>query len=208
LPPSPRPASVSQATATTPGAGRAGLAAADAVAVARSFLAAEIGMTDLVAGPFQRTTRTTGEVAFRIRHGEGGSLAPPTVPRTVVQLEQAAAGWVVAAVHADAIEVTAPGRLAAISSPVTVTGMASAFEGTVQVAVKAAGPGTGRLLGRGFVTGSGSATPGPFHGSIAFSQPSTGTGTGWIIFYEGNEASEASPVLQATAVRIRFAGHR
>ncbi|HZC99657.1 MAG TPA: Gmad2 immunoglobulin-like domain-containing protein [Actinomycetes bacterium] len=187
-------------SAQTTGQTRPGAAAA--VAAARSFLATEIGMTDLVAGPFHATAPTTGEVAFRVRHGEGGTLAPPTVPRTVVRLRSAASVWVVVGVRADTIQVATPRPLDRIASPVTVGGRASAFEGTVQVTVKADRPGLDRLVGSGFVTG-GAIELGPFSGHIAFDQPAADAG--WLLFYDESTASGGSPILAAAAVRVRFA---
>src|SRR5215213_3103862 len=45
--------------------------AAKAVATARAFLAHQLGMTELVAGPFRSTGARAGEVGFRHKYGEG-----------------------------------------------------------------------------------------------------------------------------------------
>jgi hypothetical protein len=61
---------------------------------ARAFLARELGMTELVAGPFRSTGARTGEVGFRHRYGEGRRLLPQTGPyAVVVQLQRLPAGW-------------------------------------------------------------------------------------------------------------------
>jgi hypothetical protein len=177
--------------------------AAKAVATARAFLARELGMTDLVAGPFRSTDARTGEVGFRHRYGEGRRLLPQTGPSAVVvRLQRLPAGWWVLGVQGFSIQVTTPARLQRISSPLTVTGKASAYEGTVYVKVTQDRPGRDRVLGQGFVNGSGDATPNPFSGQIPFRQP-TSASPGWVIFYEEGAAT-GSGILQATAVRIQF----
>ncbi len=198
-------------SATTPAGGPAGTAGgnntgrrpADAVATARAFLRREIGMGNLVAGPFRSTGPRSGEVAFRLRTGEGGRALPPTgTPATVVRLWRDGGGWVVLGAGSPRIRVAAPARLARIASPVAVSGRASAFEGTVQVAVREDRAAAGQLLGRGFVTGSGTARPGPFSGRVAFRRPSARTG--WLVFYEESAATDGG-IAQATALRVRFA---
>ena len=68
--------------------------AAKAVATARAFLARELGMTELVAGPFRSTDARTGEVGFRHKYGEGRRLLPQTGPyAVVVRLQRLPAGW-------------------------------------------------------------------------------------------------------------------
>src|SRR6266545_1488864 len=153
---------------------------AAAVATARAFLARELGMTDLVAQPFRFTDARTGEVGFRHKFGEGGRLLPQTGPPAVV---------------------VGPVRLQQISSPLTVAGKAEVYEGTVYVKVTQDRSGRDLVLGEGFVTGGGNA-PGSFRGQIAFRQPTAATG--WVILYE-DSAATSGRILQATAVRVRFA---
>jgi Immunoglobulin-like domain of bacterial spore germination len=177
---------------------------AKAVATARDFLARELGMTDLAAGPFRSTGARTGEVGFRHKFGEGRRPLPQTGPyAVVVRLQRLPAGWWVLGADGRSIQVASPTRLQRISSPLTVTGKASAYEGTVSVKVTQDRPGRDLVLGRGFVTGSGDANLGPFRGQIAFRQP-TGTAAGWVIFYEEGAATGGG-IVQATAVRVRFA---
>ena len=54
----------------------------------------------------------------------------------------------------------------------------------------------------GRLSGSGTAELGPFSGRIAFRAPSAGAG--WLIF-RSESAAGGGGVLEATAVRIRFA---
>jgi len=175
----------------------------EAVATARAFLARELGMTDLVAQPFRFSDARTGEVGFRPKFGEGGRLLPQSgPPAVVVRLTRLPAGWWVLGVRGRSIQVDGPVRLQRISSPLTVTGKASAYEGTVNVKVTQDRPGRDLVLGEGFVTGSGDANLGPFSGQIPFRRPTADAG--WVILYEESSATGGG-VLQATAVRVRFA---
>ncbi len=175
---------------------------AAAVATARAFLARELGMTDLVAQPFRFTDARTGEVGFRHKFGEGGRLLPQTgPPAVVVRLYRLPAGWWVLGVRGRSIQADGPVRLQRISSPLTVAGKAEVYEGTVYVKVTQDRSGRDLVLGEGFVTGGGNA-PGSFRGQIAFRQPTAATG--WVILYE-DSAATSGRILQATAVRVRFA---
>ena len=185
------------ATATTkPGSEQA-------VAAARQFLRGEVGMGELVAGPFKATGSDTGELSFRLKYGEGGRPMPATAPQTTVRLQRYANGWAVTGTSSSNIRVGGPVRFERIASPVAVAGRASAFEGTVEVLVTEDRTGKDRALGRGVVTGSGTAELGPFSGRISFSKPTADAG--WVLFYTESEADGVG-ILEATALRIRFAG--
>jgi Immunoglobulin-like domain of bacterial spore germination len=174
-----------------------------AVTAARAFLARELGMTDLVALPFRSVDARTGEVGFRHRHGEGGSLLPQTGPPAVtVRLYRLPAGWWVLGVQGRTIRVDSPARLRRIGSPLTVSGKADVYEGTVSVKITQDRPGRDLVLGEGFVTGPG-PQPGAFRGQVGFREPS-GTAPGWVILYE-DSAATGGGIVQATAVRVRFA---
>ena len=168
---SPTSTSVGATGATKPGSDQA-------VAAGRAFLRGEVGMGELVAGPFKATGADTGAVAYRLKFGEGGRPMPATAPQTTVRLER-------------------------ISSPLAVAGRASAFEGTVQVRVTEDRAGKDRELGHGVVTGSGTAELGPFSGRVSFGKPSADAG--WVLFYTESEA-DAVGILEATSLRIRFGG--
>jgi hypothetical protein len=85
---------------------------------------------------------------------------------------------------------------------VTVSGRSSAYEGTVHVSVLEDRRGPDRVLGKGFVNG-GAAELAPFSGRIAFGAPSAEAG--WLVFSGGSGGDGG--IFDATAVRIRFAGH-
>jgi hypothetical protein len=200
-----------QATATSAAATGGSVAASSkpaakpgpeaAVAAARDFLRGEVGMGELVAGPFKATRPDTGEVAFRLKFGEGGSPMPASAPSTVVRLRRYRDGWAVVATSSPNIRVSDPVRFERIAPPVAVAGRASAFEGTVEVAVTEDRAGRDRDLGHGVVTGSGTAELGPFAGRIGFRRPSADAG--WLLFYTRSEADGVG-ILEATSVRVRF----
>jgi Immunoglobulin-like domain of bacterial spore germination len=177
--------------------------AAKAVATARAFLARELGMTEMVAGPFRSTDARTGEVGFRHKYGEGRRLLPQTGPSAVVvRLQRLPAGWWVLGVNGRSIQITSPTRLQRISSPLTVRGIAEVYEGTLYFKVTQDRPGRDLLLGQGFVDGRASTRPGDL-GTLRFRQPAS-TGPGWVTFYDAS-ADGSNRILQATMVRVQFA---
>jgi len=112
-----------------------------------------------------------------------------------VRLYRLPAGWWVLGVHGRSIQVDSPTRLQQISSPLAVSGKADVYEATVSWKVTQDRPGRDLVLGQGFLTGLG--------GKVSFRQP-TGDAPGWVIFYE-ESAATGGGILQATAVRVRFA---
>jgi hypothetical protein len=178
--------------------------AAKAVATARTFLAHQLGMTELVAGPFRSTGALAGQVGFRHKFGEGRRLLPQTGPyAVVVRLQRLPAGWGVLGVDGRSIQITSPTRLQRISSPLTVHGSApEVYEGTLYFKVTQDRPGRDLVLGQGFVDGRASTRPDDL-GTLRFRQPAT-AGPGWVIFYDAaNDGSNG--ILEATMVRVQFA---
>jgi hypothetical protein len=117
-----------------------------------------------------------------------------------VQLRRYTNGWVATGAKANhAIEVDEPLPFTRIQSPVTVSGLSVAYEGTVHVTVTEDRRGADRVLGRGFVNG-GASELAPFSGRIPFARP-TGD-AGWVIF-SGDTGIDAG-IFSATAVRVRF----
>ena len=178
--------------------------AARAVATARSFLAQQLGMTEMVAGPFRSTGTRVGEVGFRHRYGEGRRPRPQTGPyAVVVRLQRLPAGWWVLGVDGHSIQITSPTRLQRISSPLNVRGSApDVYEGTLYYKVTQDRAGRDLVLGEGFVDGSASTKPGEL-GTLRFRQPAS-TGPGWVVFYDAS-ADGSNGIVQATMVRVQFA---
>ena len=176
---------------------------AKAVATARAFLARELGMTDMVAGPFRSTGARAGEVGFRHKFGEGHRLLPQTGPSAVVvRLQRLPAGWWVLGVAGRSIHITSPTRLQRINSPLTVRGTAEVYEGTLYFKVTQDRPGRDLVLGQGFVDGRAGTQPGDL-GTLHFRQPAS-TGPGWVTFYDAS-ADGSNGIIQATMVRVQFA---
>jgi hypothetical protein len=157
----------------------------------------ELGMRDPVAASYRRTGAATAEVGLHPRAGEGGRLLDTVT--TKVQLHRYTNGWVATGARADTIEVEQPLPFSRISSPVPVSGMSVAYEGTVHVTVTEDRRGADRVLGKGFVTG-GADSLGPFSGQVTFTRP-TGD-AGWVVFTPDSGADLG--VFTATAVRVRF----
>jgi hypothetical protein len=144
---------------------------AKAVATARAYLSRELGLTEMVAGPFRSTGARTGEVGFRHKFGEARRLLPQTGPYSVVvRLQRLPAGWWVLGVNGRSIQITSPTRLQRISSPLTVRGTAEVYEGTLYFKVTQDRPCRDLLLGQGFVDGRASTQPGDL-GTLRFRQP-------------------------------------
>jgi hypothetical protein len=167
-----------------------------AKAAAMAFVR-ELGMRDPVAASYRRTGAATAEVGLHPRAGEGGRLLDTVT--TKVQLHRYTNGWVATGARADTIEVEQPLPFSRISSPVPVSGMSVAYEGTVHVTVTEDRRGADRVLGKGFVTG-GADSLGPFSGQVTFTRP-TGD-AGWVVFTPDSGADLG--VFAATAVRVRF----
>jgi len=177
---------------------------AKAVATARAFLANQLGMTALVAGPFRTTGTRAGEVGFRHKFGEGRRLLPQSGPyAVVVRLQRLPAGWRVLGVTGRSIQITSPARLQRISSSLTVRGTApDVYEGSLYFKVTQDRPGRDLLLGKGLVDGTTSTQPGDL-GQLRFRQP-TSTAPGWVTFYDAS-SDGSNRILQATMVRVQFA---
>ena len=157
----------------------------------------ELGMRDPVAASYRKTGAATAEVGLHPRAGEGGRLLDTIT--TKVQLHRYTNGWVATGARADTIEVEQPLPFSRITSPVPVSGMSVAYEGTVHVTVTEDRRGADRVLCKGFVTG-GADSLGPFSGQLTFTRP-TGD-AGWMVFTPDSGADLG--VFTATAVRVRF----
>src|SRR5215207_3080958 len=116
----------------------------------------ELGMRDPAAASYRKTGAATAEVGIHPRAGEGGRLLDTVT--TKVQLHHYTGGWVpTGAKAAGAIEVNEPLPFARIASPVSVSGLSVAYEGTVHVTVTEDRRGPDRVLGKGFVNGGADA---------------------------------------------------
>lgn len=130
----------------------------DPVAVARAFADEYLGFTRLVVGEFEPDVDgTSGRVP--IRSFENGSATMVSVIRN-----DSGGGWLVLGAENEHLVVESPTTGAVITSPVTVSGQSTAFEGTVDIEIRE----DGRIdpLVSGFATGGANGEMGPFTTTI------------------------------------------
>ena len=163
---------------------------ADPVEAATSFAIDYLGFTDPVVGEFQAGDSRSGEVEI-----SADNVALTTVV-FVRQLTDDDSWWVLGAAG-QSITVDEPAQGTVVSSPLTISGTASAFEGTVDVELRA--DGNGEPIYEGFVTGSGSPEPGPYEATIEFTSPGGG---GALVLI--SRSPEDGSVVEAGALRIFF----
>lgn len=163
----------------------------DPVAAARSFAVDFAGFTDPVLGEFRQGDSRSGEVEVRPQ-ADG-----PVTTVFVRQLGDDGSWWVLGSATAN-IEVTEPAALATIGDPVTLKGTANAFEGTVDVDIRA--DGRDEPLAKGFVTGR-MGEMGPFDSTLSFPSPHGGYGA--VVFR--TLSAEDGSVWEAAVVRVKFA---
>ncbi|HEY2959406.1 MAG TPA: Gmad2 immunoglobulin-like domain-containing protein [Actinomycetota bacterium] len=193
------PVGAAPGTGGPPGPNRTSNPGAQAAKAAAVAFMRGLGMSDPVAASYRSTGDATAEVGIHPRAAEGGR--PLDRVTTLVQLRRYA-GWAVTGAKAvDAVEVDQPIAFARVRSPLTVSGMSSAYEGTVHVTVTEDRRGADRVLGQGVVNG-GAAELAPFRGQVSFQRPAAGAG--WVVF-SGDTGADTG-ILSATAVRVRFAG--
>jgi hypothetical protein len=163
----------------------------DPVEAAVGFATDYLEFVDPIAGEFMAGDSRSGEVEIR---------SVETGPATVVFVRQLTADdswWVLGAASAN-ITIDEPAALAEITSPLTVSGSASAFEGTVDVELRADGVGDPIL--EGFVTGSGSPEPGPYAETFEFTSPGE---TGGALVMRSISSDDGS-TLEASVLRIFY----
>lgn len=161
--------------------------------VARDFAANFIGFEQSVVGTFQAGDPSSGEVPVQPR---------PNGPITRVLVRQLVPGswWATGAVT-DTIRLDSPQPGALATSPLRLAGAAQAFEGNVQVEVRA--DGASKPVGNGFVTGGGDQVT-PFEGAVRFDEAAARPARygALVLIEEGGE--DGNFVNKATIIRIRF----
>jgi hypothetical protein len=163
----------------------------DPVEAAVGFATDYLGFVDPIASEFMAGDSRSGEVEIR---------SVETGPATVVfvrQLTDDDSWWILGAASEN-ITIDEPEALAEITSPLIVSGTALAFEGTVDVQLRA--DGNGEPIFEGFVTGSGGPEPGPYSETFEFTSPGE-TGGALVML---SLSSEDGSTLDASAMRIFF----
>ncbi len=161
----------------------------DPLDAARSFATEFVGFKNPAVGAFNQGDARSGEVEIRTK------ISAPT---TVFVRQMSDDTWWVLGSTTSNIVVDKPATGALITSPIRVSGQASAFEGTVDVEVRQDGSKT--PIGKGFVTGNGGADLGPFNGEITFSEPTEAYGT--LVFF--TTSAEDGNINESGVMRIRF----
>jgi hypothetical protein len=164
---------------------------ADPVEAAMGFATDYLGFVDPVAGEFMAGDSRSGEIEIR---------SFDTGPVTVVfvrQLTDDDSWWILGAASEN-ITIDEPEALAEVTSPLTVSGTALAFEGTVDVQLRA--DGNGEPIFEGFVTASGGPEIGPYSETFEFTSPGE---TGGALVMR-SLSSEDGSTLEASAMRIFY----
>jgi Immunoglobulin-like domain of bacterial spore germination len=164
----------------------------DPVDAASSFAVDLVGFTDPIVGSFQPgDTARTGEVVVR-------PVADGPVTRVLVRQLEDDTWWVVASATPE-ISLDSPVTGAQLTCPLRLTGTAVAFEGTVEVIVRA--DAATAPLGTGYVTGGGDV-PRPFDGTVDCSLDSVPGGAQYGTVILTTTSAEDGRVLQATTRRL------
>lgn len=164
----------------------------DPVELVRSFASEYLGFTKLIVGEFEPGDDDDSGLVD-IMSFEGGTLTRVSVARP-----DADGGWVVLGAENENLIVESPSLREKISSPLTVSGDSTAFEGTVDVLIRE----DGRMdpLGTGFATGGANGEMGPFSTTIDLAEG--GSGHGAVIVR--TQSMEDGGTAEATVVPIEL----
>lgn len=163
----------------------------DPVEAATSYATDYLGFDEPIVGEFMQGDSRSGEVEIA-----AGEVGPATVV-FVRQLTDDDTWWILGSA-AENIVLEEPETGNVVESPLALVGEAVAFEGTVEVEIRA--DGNAEPIAVGFVTGSGGPEPGPFDDEIEFESPGPGGGALVLI----SRSSEDDSVLEAGSIRIFF----
>ena len=164
----------------------------DPVAVVRDFVTNYVGFTEPLVSEFMAGDSRSGEV--NVMAGDVG----PITTVFVRQLGDSDSWSVIGAATAN-IVVDEPQVLDVVTSPLDLIGAARAFEGTVNVELRA--DDITDPLYEGFVTGSGGPDPGEFESTIEFVSPGEQGGALLFVTYSPRDGT----VTEAGALRVFFA---
>lgn len=148
-----------------------------------------LGFVDPVYSEFRQGDSRSGEVV--VRPVEDG-------PETTVFVRQLDDTWWILGAAAENIEIEEPDALATLSSPVTVSGRALAFEGNVNVELWT--DGAAEPLAMTIVTGGGDE-PRRFEGTLTYEQQPRTPGGALIL---RSRSGEDGSLWEASVLRVRF----
>ncbi|MBK5287216.1 MAG: hypothetical protein JJE46_01995 [Acidimicrobiia bacterium] len=164
----------------------------DPVKAVRGFATTYLGFVDPIVGRFRPGDVRSGEVIVR------PTSSGPETTVTVRKLGPDDTWWVLAA-SAPSLGLESPSALTSITSPVTLSGTSTAFEGTVSVEIRE--DGTLTPVATDFVTGGANGEMGPFSKAISFSTPTATSGSVILKTF----GTENNVLWEATVVRVQFA---
>jgi len=160
-------------------------------AAARGFSIDYLHMSNPVIGQFQQGDARSGEVPIR-----PNSIGPVT---TVIVRQLTGDGtWSVLGSATANITITEPKTLETISSPVTVSGMSTAYEATVNLSLRQ--DDVTKPLVDSTVMGGANGEMGPFSTSLTFAAPSSRYGA--LVLY--TISAKDGTVAEATVIRVQF----
>lgn len=162
----------------------------DPVEAAEGFAIDFLGFDAPLVGEFLEGDANSGEVS--VRASDPGPITTVFVRRLTDD------EWWIVGAAAENITVDEPETGDEVDSPLTVSGSASAFEGTVGVELRA--DGNGEPIFVGFVTGSGGPEPGPFEESFEFTSP--GPVGGSLVLLSRSPVDDS--LVEAAALRVFY----
>lgn len=162
----------------------------DPVVAATSFAEDFVGFVDPVVGPYLAGDSRSGEVEIR------PSVNGPVTVVFVRQLGPANTWWVLGAATANT-EIDEPDTLDRVTSPLTVTGRALAFEGVVALELRA--DGSTDPLATATVVGGGTELA-PFEGTLDWDDPDATAGA----LLATTHSAEDGRVWTAAVLRVEF----
>lgn len=163
----------------------------DPVAAARAFAVDYLGFVDPVVGEFAQGDSRSGEVDVQPQANG------PATTVLVRQLGPDDSWWVLGAATSN-LRLDEPEALATVSSPLSLSGTSTAFEGTVDVQLRS--DRASEPLARGFATGGANGEFGPFTTELEFGDP--GAEGGAVVL--STSSMEDGRIWEASVVRVRF----
>ncbi len=163
----------------------------DPVAVVKTFAVAYLGFVDPVAGAFQPGDAGSGQVSVQPK--TTGAVTTVSVRRVTAD----GSWWVVAASTSN-LQLQSPAASTSVTSPVTLSGRSTAFEGTVNVEIRQ--DGSTAPLATGFVNGGANGTMGPFSKPFTFTAPTAKRGA--IVLR--TRSAETGNTAEASVIRVQF----
>jgi Immunoglobulin-like domain of bacterial spore germination len=175
----------------------AGELTTDPLDAVRGFLGQQLDLADPSLSQFRETEPGVGEVDVHARGEEGQTL--DRIASTVTLRRLDGVHWFVTAAASGDLEIDTPEPLATVSSPVTVSGRARGFEGTVNARVLDRFDGGGVESDSAVGTG-GSGSLEPFSAEVSF--VASGTQRGVLYAQTDSGVSNGIPSFTAFPVRL------